>query len=731
MSDTFSALPVQDSSCNHEHASSRNVWLRTLIICALLMAVSIAARLWVLPEWTQPQFQLHGQPIQNTPDAYHWLSGSVERGHETTHPLSLLLRLLTMATNLSPDIVAYFLPIALCSIVTVVFFLWGRLLGNEIAAASCGLLGAFFPPFYGRTQLGQLDTDFATLVFPCLAAYLVARWSLRFLDMPLLSSGFAAPAPGANSGHGRRGDPVASSMAAMLLIGACLQFLGLWHPQIGNFNELLYYMAILAALFSRSGKAKNTAFWAVGIMGLASQHGLAGLAAAYLLCVSFRLADKLLDAATRSMWPGLVFSIMIGGSFLAHELSLSATALMYLNKFFVTTVHAAMNDVLLPSVTLTVAEEVKSLDTYLHLIHYQPWLTVLGYLGFLFLVLRRPVLVFLLPLAVLSCLGPLFGVRLAMFGAPVMGLGLCLPPSWAVERLVRNARLRTMVHVAVQALVLALFFAPYIPEYKTLPPSPVVSKEQGDCLKRLSVMTPPNAWIWNEWVYGYATEYYARRNTVLHGGFRRRSGNIYLMDKIYMTRSPRFAARLMTEFAAKNFYTSDFWRPYDNAKIQSFFDKLEKDKNYARKNTIPQYIVVSYDLLPMLNWMYYFANWDFSTLTSSFPQMQQVTQGLDIDMKKGLATTKDKNETMLFETIDIISSKKQDHGVFSHKNGKHLILNKQDKEHVYIVDGDLYESLLIQSLINKKIPEDIAAYFSVKVDVYPQARVLQLNAYKQ
>ena len=154
MSDTFSALPVQDSSCNHEHASSRNVWLRTLIICALLMAVSIAARLWVLPEWTQPQFQLHGQPIQNTPDAYHWLSGSVERGHETTHPLSLLLRLLTMATNLSPDIVAYFSPHRAVQHCHGGLFSLGPTPGQRNRRGKLRASGRFFSPILRQNPAG-------------------------------------------------------------------------------------------------------------------------------------------------------------------------------------------------------------------------------------------------------------------------------------------------------------------------------------------------------------------------------------------------------------------------------------------------------------------------------------------------------------------------------------------------------------------------------------------------
>lgn len=719
--------------------------LGVTLCCLVAVALSTGVRLVVLPEWLRPGLSVNGQPIQFTPDAYHWLSGSIGLGPAVDNPMSLMLRFLSPLVGQTPDLVAFMLPALLGSLGAVGLILWGRLLGSTAAGLAAGLVTVLTPAYYGRTQLGQLDTDFATLLFPCLAGWMLAHFCRDFLELPWLWQGVRFPVPRrkkaaekapdqamATGGMEKDAAPktsLARALVLALLTGAALQFFGLWHPRIGSYNELALYLTAALALVSRSGERKAQSFWALTMLGLAALHGLYGLAGALALCLALCFAPKARALAGRRAWPGvLALALVLGGCFLRSE-SLTSMVWIYVEKFLTPLAHAAAREITLPSVTVTVAEEVKSAQAYLLLIHKYFWLIPVGYLGFLFCLLRRPVLVYLLPLGVLSLSGPLVGARLAMFSAPILGLGLSLPLAWGVQRLLRPGKWRAALMATLLAGLVALFVGPYLREYVTLPAKPVLSRGHGQLLSALRRGTPKPAWVWNEWVYGYATRYYSRRNILLDGGVNRGSNGVYVLSRIYMARDPKLAAGLMLTMADVSFDLPRFWEGVASGKVQDSITALAHGKHGKKSEKLPQYLVVSVDHLALLRWIYYFASWDFEQNKGRFPVFRQLTQRLSVQLDEGVVLLHGPAgvQRLRFDTIDIVSRRGQQHRSFKVGNGLHLLLQAGGKGQAFVMNNEVYNSMLVQLLINKELPRKIGKRFEVAVDFYPEARALRLK----
>ncbi|MDL2280180.1 hypothetical protein LJC15_05950, partial [Desulfovibrio sp. OttesenSCG-928-G11] len=70
----------------------------------LLMAfgLALAVRLLELPFWENPAYSLNGEHLLATHDAYHWVAGAEGFEFGAGHPMSELLRLLSLVTGMTP-----------------------------------------------------------------------------------------------------------------------------------------------------------------------------------------------------------------------------------------------------------------------------------------------------------------------------------------------------------------------------------------------------------------------------------------------------------------------------------------------------------------------------------------------------------------------------------------------------------------------------------------------------
>jgi len=186
------------------------------LMLALLAAVSASyARLAELKQWhASPESHfVNGIPVMTTTDAYYVLrwAKAVRDGSYVAHaddPLRHYQRLqyprevsefrrgdaqLDWRPQRQPrrlpllsGMIAAFTPLAgsveraglyltpvLASLFIVPMFLYGWRIGEPAAGLLGGLLGAFAPLYFARTQLGYVDTDCLNLFFPWLASLLI------------------------------------------------------------------------------------------------------------------------------------------------------------------------------------------------------------------------------------------------------------------------------------------------------------------------------------------------------------------------------------------------------------------------------------------------------------------------------------------------------------------------------------------------------------------------------
>ena len=132
-------------------------------------------------------------PIMTTEDAYYYLrlTSDLVKGHYNTvdelrpgferpHPVPLIISISAIIHKISGaaiELIAFYLPPMLASLMVIVYLLWGYELGGPFVVLVASLAGISSSYWCNRTSLGYFDTDCMNPVFLYLIIFCVYRFA--------------------------------------------------------------------------------------------------------------------------------------------------------------------------------------------------------------------------------------------------------------------------------------------------------------------------------------------------------------------------------------------------------------------------------------------------------------------------------------------------------------------------------------------------------------------------
>lgn len=698
-------------------------WKWLLLLAVMVYAFAFSVRMLDFGHWQHPGLTVQGEYIAATHDSYSWMAGAEGVGDYVQYPFSKLTGFLGRISGSPLGDVAFWAPAFLASLVAPVTLLWGWLLAGRTAGLAAGLLGAILPGFYVRSRLGYWDTDVFTLLMPLLAAFL-----LTVLVRPRL---------GRDAGE-REGPDEARRLRSWpwlaLVFGVVARSGGLWHADILNVVLLSYALAVFLVLVL-GGRQRAAGLFDLLVFGMAAfepwgpwqpyAHMLAGIAVAAALAAVPGLPGphrRLLD--NRWIVLGLLAALLLVVGFEAFPDLFSKLALYLMPSAESGAVSAKIQSPVYPAIIQSIREtRLLDLADYLGRAGGAVWASVIGLLGFAFLLVVRPEAATLLPLVGIGLLGLKLGARFAMFGGPclMLGLGCCL--DFLVRRLAPEGVKGSVVALAGQAVLALALVWPLSAIYKEMPPTPVLDMVHAESLLALRTEAPSDAEVWTWWDYGYAAQYYAKRMTPADGG-KHAGRDVYPLALALTTDSCRQAAQIIKYSAAQHYDPAAKWDTMPATAVRDLVGNM-RQADLKLPDTPPQYLVVTWENLNLAYWITYFGSWDLVDGTSSGVQTIR-PHSFEVDTRNGGIAMRQTGQVVALSSLDVVSTKGHRHEDFAGNVGPHLVINP-DRADAYLLDDRAYNSMMVRLLISDPQSPEVAPYFKLVVDHFPHVRIYRVQ----
>ncbi len=737
--------PLPDST-----PSLKRHWQPLLLCMLLAYGLGLGVRMIDLPKWDNPDMQVQGEYIQATHDAYHWLAGAEGVGSAQEHPLALLPRWGKEYLGIEPGNLGFFAPAFIAALVGAVCVLLAWTLGGLEAGLLAAGMAVAAPGFYYRTRLGYYDTDMVTLLFPLLLCWGVAHCCRPFLH-PTWTAGFLGLIRKAPEAEELPAPPGPAFFLSMLLLGVLARFCSAWHGQIGQFAGLLACMAGgLILLMARPG-LRGLLLLGLAVFGLGAFHGPFGLLAACVIVLLSRIIPSWFPRLNRTPWLGLLLalavlsqadvaqSLITGGQWLRGTYGkpvvqeMNNTAPTRGNATETLPDHEAEawgipeeQRVAYPSVMQSIieAQNVDPLRLLLRL-HPWPWLATAGLLGFILVVAMRPLALFLTPLLFLALSATTLGGRMTMFASPLTGLGLGLPLVWLAQRaLVQETPWRRPVLVSVAFVLCLGALFPALPLYARLEPTPVLKKQHCEALLALRDIAPEDAMVWTWWDYGYATQYYARRQTFADGG-RQTGERLFPLALAFTTPSQLQASQLIKYTATENHAPWKVWDKYTAEEVQDFLRGLSV-LNYKLEPESPQYVVVTLENFALLHWISYYGSWDVTSRQGLHAKVVRIRETFDVDYDRGRVSFSHSGRTLHVKSVDAIHQGRLHHYEYPDNKGLHLVFSADTREY-FLMDDLAYDSQALRLLFADPENPLVANHFSLVHEGFPTVRIYEVR----
>lgn len=700
-----------------------------ILACLLAYAVCFILRGLELPVWQGSQFQIQGEYLMATHDAYAWLAGAKEINRNTGSGMSQLLSFLHQTTGFKLANIAFWLPVIFGPLAALPLVLLGWREGQPEAGLTAGIMTGGCLAFLLRTRFGFADTDILTLFFPVATAAGLLAW-LTFL----CRRGWKSRADAEVEGQ-RYYAFLVGAIPLGLIIQGYDWFYGKIHIALAACG-----IAFLLGLFLAPRNRLSLFLLGYFILVAAGFGGALGL----LLGLA-GLVVALWRPSLMEQWLPLagfaVLALLVSGTELSGLISSGLHKLFSYAKL-TSSETAATTGLELPAVLQSV-REAQNVDwgTMISRSSGGWWLFWPALLGFAYLVYRRPMYLVWLPLLGLAVASVKLGNRFAMFGGAPLGLGL----AFGLNRLLLDCGQPRWRRWAVQIALCCLVAWPMATTASKLRPAPILPKAYARTFLDLKKEAPPKSQLWQWWDYGYAGQYYAERRTFGDGG-KHDGKYLYPLARVHATHSPLQANQLIKLTAAtqmeqyremlhngsysdshakRPFYPGDpvqKLREMGPEQAQSFVESL-KDEELAWPDELPpQYLVLSWENLRLAYWISTFGNWNLETGKNSGGKIQRIKGEISINTSEGILELSDRKIPL--EAVALLTKKGTRHYTWSRASDVFALINRAAGE-FYLMNGRIYNSLMIQMLIGD--PKRFEDHFQLVVDNFPWNRAYRVK----
>ncbi|MGD8553568.1 MAG: STT3 domain-containing protein [Anaerolineales bacterium] len=680
------------------------IW-QVVAVCVAAFAISAALRLVEVSRWDSDIHRVDGEYLLATHDAYAWAAGAAhEQLRMSAHPMSRLLGILSGFSSSSPANAAFWLPAVLAALSAIPISLWSMYLGAGFAfSLAAGVFGSIAPAFFGRTRLGYFDTDWATMLFPLLIGLLLAVWLERFCVDRF-----------------RRSDRILNSHWIFRLPILLLVLIPLgspWHEFIPAYALIALWLSLLLLVVLGKRPLKEEAPMELLAFALPLATGWLGLALGILLLLL--LSSGVMRSFKRHrvtvIGLSLVLVLLSLITWLQFEDYLSGKIVQY----FQAPVRDAVG-LVYPELGQSVREVQKiNLLQVLGGAAFEWWLGIPALAGFIFILYRYPLAIFLAPLLLLGLLSPRLGTRFAMYATPALMLGLCasigsvlrkIEAKWQTS-LAWSNRLSYLVFVGLILTVQSV--------YTHFPIETVLSKEHAVGLNELSLKADGDGMLWTWWDYGYAAQYYTGLPTFADGG-RNNGEYLFTLGYVLGATNPESSAALIRFAASQAYQPWESWSKWSPGQLDSWIDgEMRVDDDIPVPGE--QYLAVQWEAVALLQWIQAYGSWDFENQLSRAGRPVDRPQPLELDLEKGIFTKRSR-ETIQLGSADILAPSGSDHYEYvQSREGLHLLLHGENGG-VFLLDNEQYNSTLVQLLLGNS-----PAAFELVVDRRPELAIYRLR----
>ncbi len=263
--------------------------------------------------------------------------------------------------------------------------------------------------------------------------------------------------------------------------------------------------------------------------------------------------------------------------------------------------------------------------------------------------------------------------------------------------------------------------------YQNLPVEAVLSRGQALALTDLGKRAGGRGVVWTWWDYGYAADHFARLPSLADGGHN--SGEeLFSLGVALGSQTAEASAKMMRFTAASDGVPGAGWANWTE-EVMAEWMATPEDPGLAATPEPPQYLVTSWDALPLLPWIQYYGSWDFGRGTGKTSSPVLIVQPLKLDLETGMFQSRSGAKERV-ASVDVLDAQGMQHyDYLVNEGGPHLLLN-QATNSVALLDEAAYQSMLVQLLIRPASSPPAGGDFELVVDQAPFARIYQLVASK-
>jgi dolichyl-diphosphooligosaccharide--protein glycosyltransferase/undecaprenyl-diphosphooligosaccharide--protein glycosyltransferase len=204
---------------------------------------------------------------------------------------------------------------------------------------------------------------------------------------------------------------------------------------------------------------------------------------------------------------------------------------------------------------------------------------VLSLLGYLYLLYKKPIMLFSLPLAGLGFLAYVGGLRFTIYAVPVLAFGIAFLITEVSQKFIEQIGVQGAQANRIKFLLMTIFTLGILyPNYKHIDAYKVPTVFTADEVKVLDALGKKASredYVVSWWDYGYPIRYYADVKTLVDGG--KHSGSVNFPVSFMLTNNQEAAAkmaRLDVEYSEKKFKFN-----------RSFSTTEQMTKDYGFNNT--------------------------------------------------------------------------------------------------------------------------------------------------
>lgn len=737
-------------------------WRKVGIYGVCVYLIGLAFRLSFASRWDHPELWVAGERIMATHDAYYWLAKAKGLGTLSGYALAEFAALVNHVTGVGLGAIGFWSPAIFASLVGVVCFLWGWLLGGVNAGVLAGIIGSLTPGLFYRTRLGYFDTDMFTLLMPMLVAWLLAFWARQHMR-----TGWFTGDPHPESAN------TAQTLWMALAFGLTTRFAWIWHNDILNIAILYLFMTIAVVMLNCRPDRRATALQGLAIFALAAFPGGAfgrlelwpltlglitelaipyypviigtSLALALGLILVWTSADRGRLKPLGSVWVSalVLLAVVLATRLLDESVYYSAKKLVAYLTGAAGIIDSGGADAqilgpIYPSILQSIIEvRLEPLSVILERGAFFPWLGWVAVVFGIVAVALRPVAAFLLPFIALQFVSVKLGVRFSMFGGAALCVMLGVGVYWLVSAVSSRFERKAVIDFAVQALLGAGFLVYCHAQYASIPLTPVLSRQHAEALLELGAGSEPDSMVWTWWDWGYAAQYYAGLETVADGG-KHAGRDVYPIAFAMTTSSPERANR-MVAFSAQykepepimGLAPAREWDTIPRDRIMEVLDGQLSRQDYPA--TPKQYFMVTWNDLTLVKWISHFGNWNLETGTTREARVNIYQPGeLGFNVERGAVMDRNGGGGLV-KDITVLAPEGVNRRAYP-LNGlspqlvpkvHHLVINMVSKQSV-VMDSIGYGSTMTRLLTADPDDPDIAPYFKLVVDRLPFARIYEV-----